>query len=165
MPKLLIAGFASASLACLCNAAFAETASVGAISAKDLRSDCEVLGGTFGEFTDSKTGAHYYWCKSRGGTTKCVNNNCTVTTRIPINGAAAAAGNARNPGAIGAIGTIGGTTPTTTNPKIGAMTGGAISKGSNAPAAGLSPAATTAGAGKPVMVPGPVSNNNKRQQR
>jgi hypothetical protein len=162
MPKLLIAGFASASLACLCNTAFAETGSVGAISAKDLRSDCEVLGGKFGEFTDSKTGAHYYWCKSSGGTTKCVNNKCTVTTRIPINGAAAAAGNARNPGAIG---TIGGTTPTTTNSKIGTMTGGAISKGSNAPAAGTFPTVTTAGAAKPVMVPGPVSNNNKRQQQ
>ena len=159
MPKLLIVGFASASLACLCSAAFAETASLGAISAKDLRSDCEVLGGKFGEFTDKKTGAHYYWCKSSGGTTKCVNNNCTVTTRMPINGTAAAAGNTRNPGA-----TVGATS-TTGSPKVGTIAGGVNSKRPNAPAAGTSATATTAGAAKPVMVPGPVSNNNKRQQQ
>jgi hypothetical protein len=159
MPKLLIVGFASASLACLCSAAFAETASLGAISAKDLRSDCEVLGGKFGEFTDKKTGAHYYWCKSSGGTTKCVDNNCTVTTRMPINGAAAAAGNTRNPGAtVGATSTAG-------SPKVGTIAGGVNSKGPRAPAVGTSPTATTAGAAKPVMVPGPVSNNNKRQQQ
>lgn len=159
MPRLLVAYIIFASVACLGNMAFANTASVGAISAKDLRTDCDVLGGKFGEFTDPKTGAHYYWCKTRNATTKCVDNKCTVTSRIPIGGAAVATGNTRNPGVAN------GTTPMAGNPKVGATTGGANSKGPSAPVVGAPATATTIGIAKPVPIPGPVSNNNKRQQQ
>jgi hypothetical protein len=161
MPKLLVVGLAFASLACLCNTAPAKTVTIGAISAKDLRTDCDVLGGKFGELTDSKSGAHYYWCKTSAGTTKCVDNKCTMTTRMPTNDVitGTGAGNTRNPGAAGSA------TPTAGSPKVGAMTGGPNSKQPIAPAAGVSPTATTVGVARPVMVPGPVSNNNKRQQQ
>jgi hypothetical protein len=139
--------------------ALAKTEPYSPISAGDLKFECVNTGGTFGEVTDSKSGAHYYWCKHGAQTIKCVDKKCTVTTPIlgktPVVGAP---GNSRNPGAAAPGASASGSA------KIGATTSGG-NRTLVPPKTTTSPTATTIGIPKPVIVPGPVSNNNKRQQQ
>ena len=159
MKKFAALALGIGGLVWLNTAASAKTEPYSSMSAGDLKFECTNTGGTYGEVIDSKSGQLYYWCKRRGGgIIKCVNKNCTVTTPIlaktPVIGAG---GNSRDPGKAAPDSHAG------TGTKAGVKAPAANTKASAALASPPPPNAV--GIAKPVVIPGPAPNNNKRQQQ